>query len=68
MGIIGEALLREIEDADKNEDKDRLMPLLEYAIVRAREQLYLRGGKIAKGKSCEIIKDDDEYLPTSMRG
>ena len=69
MGVIGEALLKEIEDADKNEDESRLMPLLEYAMTRAREQFYLKGGKITNGNpSKNLPQYDAEYLPTSQRG
>jgi len=62
MGVIGEAVLKEIEEADKANDGDRLLPLLEYAITRAREQFYARGGKIIHDNH------DEEYLPTIQRG
>jgi len=53
MGVIGEAVLKEIADADKNEDGARLLPLLEYAMTRAREEFYARGGKITHADPVE---------------
>jgi hypothetical protein len=60
MGVIGEDLLNEIKEADERDDGDRLIPLLEYAYTLARENFYLKGGKV-------IRSNDLEYLPTSQR-
>ncbi|HUU53157.1 MAG TPA: hypothetical protein VMW44_00785 [Candidatus Bathyarchaeia archaeon] len=53
MGLIDDDILDEIKKA--NEDGNRLLPLLEYAITQARERFF-------------SLNSDREYLPVNQKG